>query len=100
MISKVNDTSAQLIQQYQKNEFTKNEADKQVGAQSAVTEKISLSIEAKDIQRIKQILDQAPDIREEKVLELKNMIDRGTYRVNPAKIAEKIVGESLINLFA
>lgn len=100
MIPKINDTSTQMIQQYQKNEFTKSEADKQVGAQSAVTEKISLSIEAKDIQRIKQILDQAPDIREEKVLELKNMIDKGNYRVNPGKIAEKIVGDSLINLFA
>jgi negative regulator of flagellin synthesis FlgM len=100
MISKVQDASTPLIQQYQKNELTKNEADKQVGAQFAVTEKISLSIEAKDIQRIKQILDQTPDIREEKVLELKNMIDRGTYRINPEKIAEKMMDESLIDLFA
>lgn len=100
MISKIKDASTSLIQKYQKNELTKNETDKQVGAQSAVTEKISLSIKAKDIQQIKQLLDQTPDIREEKVLELKNRIDSGNYKINPEKIAEKMVGESLIDLFA
>jgi negative regulator of flagellin synthesis FlgM len=100
MISKINDTSTQLIQQYQKNELTKNEVDKQVGAQSAVTEKISLSTQAKDIQQIRQVLDQTPDVREDKVIELKRQIDSDNYRINAGKIAEKMVGESLIDLFA
>jgi negative regulator of flagellin synthesis FlgM len=102
MISKIKDASAQVIQQYQKNEPTKNEADKPIGAAQAVavTETVDLSTRAKDIQQIRQIIDQTPDIREEKVVELKRQIDSGTYTVNSEKSAEKMVGESLIDLFA
>ena len=100
MISKINDTSTQVIQQYQKNELTKNEADKPIGAAPAVTETVDLSASARDIQKIKQIVDQTPDIREEKVLELKRQIDSGNYKVNSEKIAEKMVGESLIDIIA
>jgi negative regulator of flagellin synthesis FlgM len=100
MVSKIKDTSTPLIQQYQKNELTKNEADKQIGASSAVTEKVNLSTRAKDIQQIRQILDQTPDIREDKVLELKRQIDSENYRIDAEKIAEKMVGESIIDLFA
>jgi negative regulator of flagellin synthesis FlgM len=101
MVSKIKDTSAQLIQQYQKSELVKNEAEKQIGATlTVVTEKVDLSTKAKEIRQIKQILDQTPDVREEKVLELKNKIDTGRYNVNSDKIAEKIAGESLIDLFA
>jgi len=101
MISKINDASTRVIQQYQKNELTKNEADKPIGAaQAAVTETVDLSTSAKDIQKIKQIVDQTPDIREEKVLELKRQIDSGNYTLNSDKIAEKMVGESLIDIIA
>jgi len=100
MISKIKDASAQVIQQYQKNELTKNEPDKPVGAAQAVKETVDLSTTARDIQKIKQIVDQTPDIREEKVLELKRQIDSGNYTVNSGKIAEKMVGESLIDIIA
>jgi negative regulator of flagellin synthesis FlgM len=101
MISKVKDASMQLIQQYQKNEPIKTDTDKQIGAASiVVTEKVDLSSRAKDIQQIKQIVDQIPDVRENKVQELKAQIDSGSYKVNSDKIAEKMVGESLIDIFA
>jgi len=100
MISKIKDSATPLIQQYQKNELMKNEADKPTGAASAVTEKVNLSTRAKEIQQIRQILDQTPDVREDKVLELKRLIDSGNYRINPEEIAEKMAGESLIDLFA
>lgn len=100
MISKIKDASTQVIQQYQKGKLTKNEADKPSAAGPTVTEKVDLSSGARDIQRIKQIVDQTPDIREEKVLELKRQIDNGKYAVNADKIAEKMVGESLIDIVA
>jgi negative regulator of flagellin synthesis FlgM len=100
MISKIKDAATPVIQQYQKNELTKNEADKQLGTSSAVTEKVNLSSRAKDIQQIRQIVDQTPDIREDKVIELKHQIESDNYRINAENIAEKMVGESLIDLFA
>jgi negative regulator of flagellin synthesis FlgM len=104
MISKIKDTSTTLIQQYQKADSAKTEADKQigvqVGVQAGVAEKVNLSAKAKDIQQIRQLLAQIPDTRETKVIELKNQVDSGTYRIEAGKIAEKMVGESLIDLFA
>ena len=100
MISKIKDASAQLIQQYQKTELKNNETDKQIGVTPMTIERVDLSSKAKNIQQIKQILDQTPDVREEKIMDLKCRIENGSYAVNSEKIAEKMVGESLIDLFA
>jgi negative regulator of flagellin synthesis FlgM len=101
MISKIKDASTQVIQQYQKSELPKPEAARPAGnASSTVMEKVDLSSKAKDIQRIKQAIDEIPDIREGKVQDLKAQIDAGTYKVNTDKLAEKMVGESLIDIMA
>jgi negative regulator of flagellin synthesis FlgM len=101
MISKVKDASAQMLQQYQKGESVKSEAEKPVGAGgSLATEKVDLSAKAQEIQRVKRILDEVPEIREEKVQALKSQIANGTYPVDPDRIAEKMVGEALIDIIA
>ncbi|NTW07812.1 MAG: flagellar biosynthesis anti-sigma factor FlgM, partial [Syntrophaceae bacterium] len=41
-----------------------------------------------------------PDIREEKIQEIKKQIDNGEYNVSGEKIAGKMVGESIVDLFA
>jgi len=99
MISKIKDASTTLIQQYQKNDLAKIEADKQIGIQTGVAETVNLSTKAKDIQQIRQLLDRIPDTREAKIMELKQQIESGTYKVDAGKVAEKMVGESLIDLF-
>jgi len=101
MISKIKDTSVQVIQQYQKSDPIKNEGDKPTGAGAMITtERVDLSSRAKDIQRVKQLLNQLPDIREERVQELKSQIDGGHYTVDTGKIADKMVGEALIDIIA
>jgi len=101
MISKVNDASAQMIQQYQKIDSVKNEGEKPVAAGATIaTERVDLSNKAKDIQKIKQVLDQTPEVREEKVQELKRQIESGSYAINPGRIADKMLGESLIDIMA
>jgi negative regulator of flagellin synthesis FlgM len=100
MISKVKDTSAQSIQQYQKGELKKNDAEKTAGVSSSVTEKVDLSTRAKDIRQIKEILNQTPEVRENRVQELRRQIESGTYQVTSEQIAEKMVGESLIDVLA
>jgi negative regulator of flagellin synthesis FlgM len=101
MISKVNDASAQMIQQYQKVDSVKIEGEKPATAGAAIaTERVDLSNKAKDIQKIKQVLDQTPEVREEKVQELKRQIESGSYAINPGRIADKMLGESLIDIMA
>jgi len=99
MISKVKDPSAQMIQQYQKIDSVKSEDEKPIGKGTAIaTERVDLSNKAKDIQKIKQVLDQTPEVREEKVQELKRQIESGSYAINPGRIADKMLGESLIDI--
>jgi flagellar biosynthesis anti-sigma factor FlgM len=52
---------------------------------------------AKEIQMAKNQLQEIPDVRVEKVTEIKNQIAQGSYQVSSEKIAHRIVGESLLN---
>jgi negative regulator of flagellin synthesis FlgM len=101
MITKINDSTAQMIQQYQKSEPVRSEGDKPAGGGTAITtEKVELSTKAQEYQRIRQILDQVPDVREEKVQELKTRIESGNYQIDAGKLATKMLGESLIDTIA
>ena len=60
-------------------------------------DKIALSPEAKQIQEAKKLLDSLPDIREDKVAEIKEQIEAGTYNIDSEKIAYRMIRESLLN---
>jgi len=60
-------------------------------------DKVALSPEAKQIQEAKKLLDSLPDIREDKVAEIKEQIEAGTYNIDGEKIAFKMIRESILN---
>lgn len=60
-------------------------------------DKVALSPEAKQIQVAKKLLDSLPDIREEKVAEIMDRIENGTYSVDSEKIAFKMIRESILD---
>ena len=105
-IGDVKDTTSQMVQQYQQyngaNQANQaNQAnDKPATAAVAPEEKVDLSTRSKDLLQIKNVVAQLPEIREEKIQELKTQIEKGTYNINGGKIAEKMVGESLIDIFS
>jgi len=65
------------------------------GSQSAA-EKIAVSDLGKEVARIHEELKKSPEVRVEKVQELKEKIDDGTYYVSSDRIAEKIL-QDIIN---
>jgi negative regulator of flagellin synthesis FlgM len=100
-ITDTGNTPISIIQQYQKNEDPKTAAYKQVPQpEASPEEKVSISKESRDAGVMKGIIGNLPDIRENKVQELKAQIENGTYEVNSEDIAKKIVTESLIDIFA
>jgi negative regulator of flagellin synthesis FlgM len=60
---------------------------------------VVISDAAKRIQEAQSKIQAIPDVRAEKVAELKARIENGTYEINPDKIAGKMIRESLINEF-
>ena len=99
-ISKVDDAAVQALQQYQKIDKVQNQPSPKVDESAAPDEKVNLSTKARDIQQLKDAVNQLPDVREDKVRELKDQVDKSTYTVNGQKIAEKMVSESLLDIFA
>ncbi len=55
------------------------------------SDKAHFSREARECGRIQEILAQTPDIRAEKVAQLKMAVQQGTYEVNGEKVAEKML---------
>jgi negative regulator of flagellin synthesis FlgM len=60
-------------------------------------DRVELSQKAKDLQEAKKLLNEMPDVREEKVALLKKQIEDGSYRVDGEKVAGKMLEESLLN---
>jgi negative regulator of flagellin synthesis FlgM len=58
------------------------------------------STKAIDIKQLRDAINRLPDIREDKVRELKDKVERGIYDVDGQKIAEKMMVDSLLDIFA
>ena len=72
-------------------------SEKNADKSTAKTDTVVISDAAKRIQGIRAQLDEIPDVREDKVAQLKNEIENGTYQINADKIAGKMIKESLFN---
>ncbi|MCL4371642.1 MAG: flagellar biosynthesis anti-sigma factor FlgM [Chloroflexi bacterium] len=60
--------------------------------QSAPADQIALSERARLLSRLGQAVDEAPDVREDKVRELQQAIEKGSYVLDSREIAEHMLG--------
>jgi len=75
-----------------------------IGSSSAQTpksvqqgDKVKLSQTMRDVNAAREQLDSIPDIQEEKVAEIRDQIDKGTYRIDGKKIAFNMIREAFID---
>jgi flagellar biosynthesis anti-sigma factor FlgM len=61
---------------------------------------VHLSAEAQEYNRIKELVDKTPDVRQESVDRLRNDIESGAYSADAGKISDALIRESLLDLFA
>ncbi|MZG29888.1 MAG: flagellar biosynthesis anti-sigma factor FlgM [Nitrospinae bacterium] len=76
----------------------KSATTKSQGAASPASgsEQIAISSKAKDIQKVTEAVNTAPEIRTDKVERIKNQIADGSYSVPTDQIAEKVL-ENIIS---
>lgn len=55
------------------------------------SDKLEISQKAQDFQVARQIISQAPDIREDKVNQIKKQLESGTYNISMTEVADKVV---------
>lgn len=60
-------------------------------------DKVILSPQAREIQDLKNYMKKIPDVRAQKVADLKKQIDTGIYEIDSQAIAMKMMQESLID---
>jgi len=61
-------------------------------------EKIDLSNASVEYSRAAERVDQAPETREEKVAELRELVVRGKYNVASVKVADRILEDNLADI--
>lgn len=89
--------SSIYIQSPEKKDEVRSQQTVQNPSKEVSREKVSLSEMAKDIQKILKALKNTPEIKEEKVAELKSSIEAGTYSVNETLVVNKMVREFLLD---
>jgi negative regulator of flagellin synthesis FlgM len=62
--------------------------EKKTDGQDAI---VNISQTSKEVRLAREIIGSTPDIREDKVAELKEKIEYGDYRVNNQAVADKLV---------
>ena len=72
-------------------------ASEQPEQQQTKADTVALSNAAKDIQEAQKQLEAIPDVREDKVAQLKEQIENGTYEIDEEKIADKMLKDTLFN---
>jgi negative regulator of flagellin synthesis FlgM len=63
--------------------------------QQTKADTVALSNAAKEIQEAQRQLDAIPDVREDKVAQLKEQIENGTYEIDEEQIADKMLKDEL-----
>jgi len=60
-------------------------------------DKVEISERSKEINRIRELIEKIPEVREDKVNELREAIDKGVYNIKGEIIAENIIKKSIID---
>ena len=98
---KISDQNASVnidayINQVKKNQEADPSAES-TAQQQRKRDSVELSKTAKELQTARKLMEQVPEIRTDKVAHLKAQIENGTFEIDPDKLAEKLIKESLFN---
>ncbi|MDH4321478.1 MAG: flagellar biosynthesis anti-sigma factor FlgM [Desulfobulbaceae bacterium] len=55
------------------------------------SDRVELSTGSREILRMQEILQETPEVRKEKVAQLKRQIEEGSYQVDSHKVADKMM---------
>ena len=85
------------VKQVQAQPKTEPAGEKAAQPQGLKTDTVVISDAAKRIQEAQKQIQAIPDVRADKVAEIRNQIENGTYQINADQIAGKMIKESLMH---
>ncbi len=102
VIGNIKDMTSQAVSQYERNNgaITADAGPSAIKSPASPDVKVDFSAKSQDFVQIKNAVARLPEVREAKVQALKAQIEAGAYKIDGAKIAGKMVKESLLDIFA
>ncbi len=96
-------SNERIAQQVQKNQPVQEvqpvEREKEAqSSQPQAMDKVEISAASRDVQKIQQVLENTPDVRAEKVQDLKSRVQSGEYKVDSREIASKMISSLIQDL--
>jgi negative regulator of flagellin synthesis FlgM len=85
------------VKQVQAQSKTEPAVEKDAQPQGLKTDTVVISDAAKRIQEAQKQIQAIPDVRADKVADLRNQIESGAYEIKADEIAGKMIKESLLN---
>ena len=70
------------------------------GAASAAGENVVLSAGGREVLRARQIAESAPEVRQEKVAELKEAVQEGRYHVDAEDVVDSLLRDPLLGILS
>jgi negative regulator of flagellin synthesis FlgM len=67
------------------------------GVENFDSDRLEISARSREISHLNELIQSTPDVREEKVEQVRQQIESGTYNVKAEKIAGKIIGGNLLD---
>lgn len=84
-----------LNNEYIQKDLKKIKQNEEDTSSFAGDDKVELSSQAMDLKKMSQQAMSSPDVRTEKVNDIKLQVDNGTYKISTDKIAEKLIEEGM-----
>ena len=82
----------------QANPQDKQPLSQEVKNQESLVDKVEISTQSKEIKKINDVLEMTPEVRGEKVAALKELVQKGQYKVDSQALAGKMIDQSIIDL--
>jgi negative regulator of flagellin synthesis FlgM len=67
------------------------------GGSPSESDRLELSVRSREISHLNDLIQSTPDVRDDKVEQVRRELQNGTYNVKAEKIAEKIIGGNLLD---
>ncbi len=61
------------------------------GSVPLAADKVEFSAGSREVLKMQELLQEAPDVRQELVADLKRQVEDGSYQVDPYKVADKML---------
>jgi len=94
------DIKHEVILKYQQAGTAKAGGEKVEVEKGLQGDRISISSQTQDINLAKGVIDNLPEVRDDAVQAIKKAVDNGAYQVNLDKLADKMLTESILDIYA